>query len=118
MRTTLFSPRKETDMADYVAEIPGENDIHMKVGDTLRIHFKNSAKFCVESGNPDAFDPALPADKTEPAGWWPAQDVAKAAKAKKDTTIKYCHADPHAGCKPCKKIESGPGTIKVGSGLK
>jgi hypothetical protein len=103
---------------DYIAEIPGDNDIHMKVNDTLRIHFKNSAKFCIDSGNKDAFNPSLPVNQTEPAGWWPAEDVSKAARAILETTIAYCHADPKEGCKPCKTTENGPGTIKVGSGTK
>lgn len=110
------NPRKEIGM-DYVVEIPGENDVKMEIGDTLRIHFKNSAKFCIDSGNKDAFDPPLPVGEAEPKGWWP-NEFGKAAKAIADTTIKYCHADPNAGCKPCKTIENGPGTIKVGSGVK
>lgn len=104
---------------DYTAEIPGENDITMKVGDRLRIHYKNSAKFCIDSGKPDAFDPPLPVGKTEAAGYWPSDDPSKGAKAIAETEIKYCHADPHAGCKPCDKGPlNGPGTIKVGSGVK
>jgi len=103
---------------DYVIEIPGNSDVTMEIGDTLRIHYKNSAKFCIDSGNKDAFSQPLPVGKTEPVGWWPGKEVSKATVAISDTTIKYCHADPKEGCKPCKATENGPGTIKIGSGKK
>ena len=105
-------------MADYTLDIPGDKHLTMQIGDTLRIDFKSPAKFCIESGNANAFNPPLPVNTPEPAGLWPAPP-APPATAIANTTITYCHVSNDKQCGPCKSPTGGlPGTIKVGSGTK
>ena len=113
-------PQKGNSMADYIIEIPGHNNVTMNIGDTLRIEFKNSAKFCIDAGgNAAAFNPSLPVGVLEQAGWWPGPNVAQAATAIANATITYCHVGHDKQCGTCpKSIETPPGTIKVGSGVK
>lgn len=103
---------------DYILEIPGDKNVTMNVGDTLRINFKNSAKFCIDAGgNAEAFEPCLPVGTLEQAGWWPGQNVSQAATAVSATTITYCHVGSDKQCQPCKNPTGGPpGTIKIGTG--
>ena len=103
-------------MANYSISIPGHDDVNLDVGDTLTITFTSAAKFCVESGNPDCFDPCLPVDQPQPKGTvWPSANGG--AEAICDTTISYTHCandkDCGSGGKP---TADPPGTIKVGSG--
>src|SRR4051812_38319210 len=104
-------------MADYTVDIPGDKNIVMNIGDTLRIHFKSPAKFCIESGNANAFNPPLPVNTAEQAGWWPGAAPAAPATATANSTISYCHVGNDKQCGPCKNPTGGlPGTIKIGSG--
>src|SRR3569833_1082537 len=106
-------------MADYTLEIPGDKSITMNIGDTLKINFKNPAKFCIDSGgNAEAFNPCLP-DGELKTGWWPGPDQSETATALSNTTVTYCHVGSDKQCQPCKSPTGGPpGTIKVGTGTK
>lgn len=100
-------------MTAYSINIPGHAVVNMEIGDTLTINFTSAGKFCVESGNPDCFDPALPAGDPQAKGAvWPSNGPAKATC---NTTISYNHCgnDKQCGQKP---TGDPPGTIKVGTG--
>lgn len=100
---------------NHTLNIPGHVDLQMAINDTLVINFISAAKFCVDSGNQNAFSPALPTDYSGAQGTqWPATGSATANAA---TTITYSHCKPHDPCGSNQKPTAGiTGTIKVGSG--
>ena len=101
---------------NHTLNIPGHADLPMAIGDTLVINFTSAAKFCVNSGNQNAFSPALPTDLTGQQGTqWPTTGSATANAA---TTITYSNCKPND---PCGSSSRNPtagitGTIKVGTG--
>jgi hypothetical protein len=102
-------------MANYSINIPGSAHVQMQIGDTLTIDFISAAKFCVDSGNQNAFSPALPTSLTGQQGTqWPTTGSATANAA---TTITYSHCGVNDPCGSGHKATAGvPGTIKVGTG--
>ena len=106
-------------MANYSIDIPGNTNVNLNIGDGLQINYKSAAKLCVESGNVNAFNPALPSGTPEPKDTvWPSATTY--AIAQSNTTISYSHC---GNDKNCGSAHGGPtagvaGTIKVGSGAK
>lgn len=99
----------------HTLQIPGHADLQMAIGDTLLIEFASAAKFCVDSGNQNAFTPALPTDYSGAKDTqWPTTGSATANAA---TTITYSHCKPHEQCGQSRNPAGGiTGTIKVGTG--
>jgi hypothetical protein len=100
---------------NHTLNIPGDANLQMAVGDTLTISFTSAAKFCVDSGNQNAFNPAIPSDLTGEQGTqWPTTGSATANAA---TTITYSHCKPQDNCGQSRNPTAGiTGTIKVGTG--
>jgi hypothetical protein len=105
-------------MANYSIEIPGNANVTMNVGDGLQIDFKSAAKLCVDSGNPNAFNPALPSGAAQAKGTvWPSATTYAIANV--STTVTYTHCANDKNCGSSGKPTGGvSGTIKVGSGTK
>lgn len=94
--------------------IPGNTDVDISIGGMLTITFISAAKFCIESGNKDAFNPPLPVDQPQAKGTvWPS---AQGAEAISSTTIRYTHCSNSDNCGHNATADV-PGTIKVGSGF-
>ncbi|HXS76773.1 MAG TPA: hypothetical protein VN753_11395 [Terracidiphilus sp.] len=100
---------------NHTLNIPGHADLQMAIGDTLVISFTSAAKFCVDSGNQNAFSPALPSAQSGAQGTqWPATGSATANAA---TTITYSHCKTGDNCGQSRNPTAGiSGTIKVGTG--
>jgi len=100
---------------NHTLNIPGNVNLQMAVGDTLVINFTSAAKFCVDSGNGNAFNPALPSSYSGAQGsQWPTTGSATALSA---TTITYSHCKPNENCGQSRTPTGGiTGTIKVGTG--
>ena len=105
-------------MGHFCIEIPGDANVNMNIGDGLQIDFKSAAKLCVDSGNPNAFTPALPSGAPQTKGTvWPS--ATSWAIANIATTITYTHCGNDKNCGSSHKPTGGvSGTIKVGSGAK
>ena len=100
-------------MASYCIDIPGSTGVDMITGDTLTITFKSAAKFCVISGSPNDFNPALPSGVAEPKDHvWTGTATATNA------TITYSHVGHNDQCVGGSPTQTTPGTIKIGSGAK
>jgi hypothetical protein len=99
-------------MADYNINIPGNPGVDMLVGDTLTITFISPAKFCITSGNPNAFSPALPVGVAEP------KDYVWSGTATATTSISYSSVGHDKACGSPNPTATTPGTIVVGSGMK
>jgi|SRR3569833_1015797 hypothetical protein len=99
----------------HTLNIPGEANLQMAIGDTLVINFTSAAKFCVDSGNRNAFSPALPSSQSGAQGTqWPTTGSTTANAA---TTITYSHCKPNDQCGAGRNPTGGvTGTIKVGTG--
>ena len=100
---------------NHTLDIPGNANLQMAIGDTLVIKFISAAKFCVDSGNQNAFSPAIPTNLTGQKGTqWPATGSSTENAA---TTITYSHCGVNDPCGSGHKRTAGvPGTIKVGTG--
>ena len=100
---------------NHTLNIPGNANLQMAVGDTLVINFISAAQFCVDSGNQNAFNPALPTDFSGAQGsQWPQTG---SATAQATATITYSHCKPHETCGQSRNPTGGiTGTIKVGTG--
>jgi hypothetical protein len=98
-------------MADYTIEIPGNpNGVEMQIGDRLIILYRTPAKFCVSSGNANAFNPPLP------VGVARQQNGAWEGIATSMTTIHFSSVGNGQNCGAPNPRNVGPGTIKVGTG--
>lgn len=95
---------------NYEITIPGNTGVEMQVGDTLTINYRGSDKFCITSGNANAFNPALPVG-TAGSSSSPYQGTAQSA-----TTIHYSSVASGKNCGDPDIRNVGPGTIKVGTG--
>jgi hypothetical protein len=104
-------------MANYSINIPPTGNpapVQMQIGDTLTINFVSAGKFCVESGNANAFNPPLPSGVPESQGPWPSAQGGATASAV--TTILYSHAGHDKPCGTSRPTAGISGTIKVGTG--
>jgi|SRR3954451_6557302 hypothetical protein len=97
-------------MASYEITIPGNPGLEMQVGDTLTIHYRTAGKFCISSGNQNAFNPALP------VGVAGQPNTPYTGTAISMTTIHYSSVNSNQNCGAPGLKDVGPGTIKVGTG--
>ena len=97
-------------MASYEITIPGNPGVEMQVGDSLTIKYRTPEKFCISSGNANAFNPPLPVGVAgSPSSPYTGTAISTA-------TIHYSSVGSGQNCGAPNPRNVGPGTIKVGTG--